>query len=115
MCSVKACWVCAGVAGRVVSVTSPDKMMFPQPGLTKLDVVDYYLRIEAPLMAAIRGRPILMQRFPSGVDGSNFRDYLAAPGVLAVGGSWIAPAEVVRAGRYDEIERLAQQAQETLS
>jgi DNA ligase D len=60
------------VAGRVVTVTSPDKMMFPQPGLTKLDVVDYYRRIEGPLMGAIRGRPILMQRFPSGVDGSNF-------------------------------------------
>jgi DNA ligase D len=60
------------VAGRLVTVTSPDKMMFPQPGLTKLDVVDYYRRVEAPLMGAIRGRPILMQRFPSGVDGSNF-------------------------------------------
>jgi DNA ligase D len=59
-------------AGRVVSITSPDKMMFPEPGLTKLDVVDYYRRIEAPLMTAIRGRPVLMQRFPSGVDGSNF-------------------------------------------
>jgi len=60
------------VAGRVVTVSSPDKMMFPQPGLTKLDVVDYYRRIDAPLMGAIRGRPILMQRYPSGVDGSNF-------------------------------------------
>jgi len=60
------------VAGRLVTITSPDKMMFPQPGLTKLDVVDYYRRVEAPLMGAIRGRPILMQRFPSGVDGSNF-------------------------------------------
>ena len=60
------------VAGRVVSVTSPDKMMFPEPGLTKLDVVDYYRSIELPLMTAIRGRPVLMQRFPNGVDGSNF-------------------------------------------
>ena len=46
--------------------------MFPEPGLTKLDVVDFYRRIEQPLMTAIRGRPVLMQRFPSGVDGSNF-------------------------------------------
>jgi 2-dehydro-3-deoxyphosphogluconate aldolase/(4S)-4-hydroxy-2-oxoglutarate aldolase len=50
-----------------------------------------------------------------GVDGSNFRDYLAAPGVLAVGGSWIAPKELVRSGRYDEIERLAREAHETHS
>ena len=52
------------VAGRVVSVTSPDKIMFPKPNLTKLDVVDYYRRVEQPLMAAIQGRPVLMQRFP---------------------------------------------------
>ena len=60
------------MAGRVVNLSSPDKIMFPEPGLTKLDIVDYYRRIEQPLMTAIRGRPVLMQRFPSGVDGSNF-------------------------------------------
>jgi len=60
------------VAGRVVSLTSPDKVMFPEHGQTKLDVVDYYRAVEHPLMAAIRGRPVLMQRFPSGVDGSSF-------------------------------------------
>src|SRR3954471_13173955 len=60
------------VAGRVVNLSSPDKVMFPEPGLTKLDVVDFYRQVEEPLMTAIRGRPVLMQRFPSGVDGSNF-------------------------------------------
>ena len=50
-----------------------------------------------------------------GVDASNLRDYLAAPGVLAVGGSWIASEDLVRAGRYGDIERLAAQAKETLS
>jgi DNA ligase D len=60
------------VAGRIVSVTSPDKVMFPQQGQTKLDVVDYYRSVEDELMAAIRGRPVLMQRYPNGVDGSSF-------------------------------------------
>ena len=60
------------MAGRVVNLSSPDKVMFPEPGLTKLDVVDFYRQVELPLMTAIRGRPVLMQRFPSGVDGSNF-------------------------------------------
>ncbi len=32
------------VAGRVVNLSSPDKVMFPEPGLTKLDVVDFYRR-----------------------------------------------------------------------
>jgi DNA ligase D-like protein (predicted polymerase) len=60
------------VAGRIVSITSPDKVMFPQQGQTKLDVVGYYRSVEHELMAAIRGRPVLMQRFPNGVDGSSF-------------------------------------------
>jgi DNA ligase D len=60
------------VAGRVVTLSSPDKVMFPEPGLTKLDVVDFYRELERPLLTAIRGRPVLMQRFPNGVDGSSF-------------------------------------------
>jgi DNA ligase D len=59
-------------AGRVVTVTSPEKVMFPEPGLTKLDVVEFYRRLEAPLMTAMGGRPVLMQRFPNVVDGSSF-------------------------------------------
>ncbi len=60
------------MAGRTVTITSPDKVMFPQQDQTKLDVVDYYRSIEHELMGAIRGRPVLMQRFPNGVDGSSF-------------------------------------------
>jgi 2-keto-3-deoxy-6-phosphogluconate aldolase len=50
-----------------------------------------------------------------GIDGSNFARYLAAPGMLAVGGSWIASKDFIRAGSDDEIERLARAAQETRS
>jgi DNA ligase D len=60
------------VAGRTVSITSPDKVMFPEHGQTKLDLVDYYRSVEQQLMGAIRGRPVLMQRFPNGVGGSSF-------------------------------------------
>lgn len=47
-----------------------------------------------------------------GVNGATLGDYLALPSVLAVGGSWVAPPELLRAGRYDEIER---RARETVS
>ena len=60
------------VAGRVVRVTSADKVMFPERGETKLDLVEYYLAIEEPLMRAVGGRPVLMQRFPNGAGGSSF-------------------------------------------
>jgi DNA ligase D len=59
-------------AGRTVRVTSPGKVMFPERGETKLDLVQYYLAVEEPLMRAMGGRPTLMQRFPNGVGGSSF-------------------------------------------
>jgi 2-dehydro-3-deoxyphosphogluconate aldolase/(4S)-4-hydroxy-2-oxoglutarate aldolase len=44
-----------------------------------------------------------------GVDAANVADYLAVPSVVACGGSWLVRPEVVRAGRFDEIERLARE------
>jgi len=60
------------LAGRTVRVSSPDKVMFPEGGQTKLDLVRFYESIEAPLMRAMGGRPVLMQRFPHGAGGSSF-------------------------------------------
>ncbi len=59
-------------AGREVRITSPHKVFFPQRGDTKLDLVRYYLAVEQPIMAAMRGRPTLLQRFPEGAGGSSF-------------------------------------------
>jgi len=60
------------VDGRDVSISSPGKVFFPGSGETKLDLVRYYLRVGEPLMRAMGGRPVLMQRFPNGVGGPNF-------------------------------------------
>ncbi|HEY7105741.1 MAG TPA: ATP-dependent DNA ligase, partial [Acidimicrobiia bacterium] len=60
------------VSGRTVRLTSPGKVMFPERGETKLDLVEYYRAIEAPLLLAMGGRPVLMQRFPNGATGSSF-------------------------------------------
>ena len=60
------------VAGRVVRVSSPDKVFFPDPVITKVDLVHYYLSVEPALMRSMGGRPVLLQRFPDGVGGGNF-------------------------------------------
>ncbi len=59
-------------AGRAVRVTSPDKVFFPERGETKLDLIEYYLAVEGPLLDAVGGRPSLLQRFPDGVGGKSF-------------------------------------------
>lgn len=64
------------VAGRTLTVTNPDKVMFPAAfggrGATKLDLVSYYVSMEAPVMRQMRNRPVLLQRFPNGSTGSSF-------------------------------------------
>ncbi|MHB1584257.1 MAG: non-homologous end-joining DNA ligase [Acidimicrobiales bacterium] len=59
-------------AGRQVAIGHPDKVLFPECGLTKLDLVEYYRSVEAPLLAAAGGRPVMLQRFPNGAAGSSF-------------------------------------------
>ena len=60
------------VAGREVTITSPDKVFFAARGDTKLALVNYYLAMEDVVMRAMIDRPVLMQRFPSGAGGSSF-------------------------------------------
>src|SRR4051812_40627110 len=54
------------VAGRTIDVSNPDKVFFAGRGDTKLDLIEYYLAVEEPILAAMGGRPVLLQRFPNG-------------------------------------------------
>jgi len=67
------------VAGRAVRVTNPGAVFFPERGETKLDLVRYYLAVQEPLMAAMGGRPVLLQRFPAGAAGPSFFQKRVAP------------------------------------
>jgi DNA ligase D len=67
------------VAGHPVRITNPGKVFFPERGETKLDLARYYLAVGEPLMAAMGGRPVLLQRFPNGVGGSSFFQKRVAP------------------------------------
>ena len=60
------------VAGRELTITSPEKVFFSERGETKLDLARYYLAVAEPLLAVAGGRPTLMQRFPHGAEGSSF-------------------------------------------
>ncbi|BDZ43486.1 ATP-dependent DNA ligase [Paraoerskovia sediminicola] len=55
------------VDGRTVRVSSPDRVIFPERGLTKLDVVRYYVAVGDGILAALRDRPTTLERWPKGV------------------------------------------------
>ncbi len=59
-------------AGKVLEISHPEKVFFAEAGRTKLDLVRYYQAVEPALMAAMGGRPVLLQRFPHGAGGSSF-------------------------------------------
>ena len=54
------------IGSRTVRVTSPDKVYFPDVGLTKLDVVTYYVTVGEGIFAALQDRPTTMERWPGG-------------------------------------------------
>jgi DNA ligase D-like protein (predicted polymerase) len=60
------------VAGRTVTVTNPDKVYFPVPGHTKLDLVRYYVAVAEGALRGIRGRPIVLKRYVDGADQPAF-------------------------------------------
>jgi DNA ligase D len=53
-------------------VSNPDKVYFPDRGVTKLRVVEYYLAVAQPLLRVLRDRPTTLKRFPDGVTGDPF-------------------------------------------
>jgi DNA ligase D len=57
------------VGGRTVRITNPDRVYFPATGATKRDLVDYYLAVGPGIVNALRERPCMMHRFPTGVSG----------------------------------------------
>ena len=54
------------VGNRTVRVTSPDKIYFPAVGLTKLEVVQYVVAVGDGILAALKNRPVTMERWPGG-------------------------------------------------
>src|SRR5689334_6302106 len=57
------------IADKVVRVTNPDRVYFPARGETKLDLVEYYLSVGDGIVNALRERPCMLHRFPTGVSG----------------------------------------------
>ena len=55
------------VRGRTVRVSSPDRVVFPERGLTKLDVVQYFLAVGDGILGALLHRPTTLERWPKGV------------------------------------------------
>jgi bifunctional non-homologous end joining protein LigD len=60
------------VDGRELTLSNLDKVLYPEAGFTKGQVIDYYARIAPALLPHLRDRPLTMKRWPDGVDHTPF-------------------------------------------
>ena len=69
------------VAGQTVSLTSLERVYWPDEELTKFDLLCYYLRVSSYLMPHLKNRPAILQRWPRGVNAPMFfqQDLASAP------------------------------------
>jgi DNA ligase D len=90
------------VAGRTVRISSPDRVYFSARGETKLDLARYYMSVGEGIVRALRERPCMLHRFPSGVDGDKVHQKRIPSGAP----DWIETVRVTfpRYGRHaDEL------------
>lgn len=88
------------IAGRELTVSNLDKVLFPACGFTKGQLVDYYVRVADSILPHLRQRPLTMKRFPNGVDGKFFfekRIPTHAP-------DWVASVTVPSTDKHGDIE-----------
>ncbi|HEX9519405.1 MAG TPA: non-homologous end-joining DNA ligase [Streptosporangiaceae bacterium] len=90
------------VGERTVRITNPDRVYFPARGETKLDLVRYYMSVGDGIVRALRERPCMLHRFPSGVAGEKVHQKRVPSGAPA----WLETVRVhfPRYGRHaDEL------------
>lgn len=60
------------VEGRRIRLSNLDKVLYPDAGFTKAQVIDYYSRVAPVLLPHLKDRPVTLRRFPDGVTGQPF-------------------------------------------
>jgi bifunctional non-homologous end joining protein LigD len=60
------------IGGRELTVSNLEKVLFPQSGFAKGQLIDYYVRVAPVMLPHLRERPLTMKRFPDGVEGKSF-------------------------------------------
>jgi bifunctional non-homologous end joining protein LigD len=60
------------VDGRLLKLTNLDKILWPEVGFTKGQMIDYYTRVAPALLPHLKDRPLTLKRYPNGVDGEMF-------------------------------------------
>jgi bifunctional non-homologous end joining protein LigD len=80
----------AAAAKRRVSISNPKKVFWPQEGYTKFDLCHYYESMADVLLPLLRERPVILVRYPDGIEGKSFYQWNAPQGTP----SWVRTVKV---------------------
>jgi bifunctional non-homologous end joining protein LigD len=88
------------VDGMTIMVSNLDKVLYPETGFTKANVIDYYIRVAPVLLPHLKHRPITLKRYPDGVNGFFFYEK-QCPSHRP---EWIKTARVPTSGKREHID-----------
>ncbi|NJP99321.1 non-homologous end-joining DNA ligase [Streptomyces zingiberis] len=87
------------IGRRTLTVRRPDKLLFPDDGITKADLVDHYRSVSRRMLPQLRDRPLMMVRHPDGIDGGpplvqknipgHFPDWIRRAGLRTADGTTV--------------------------
>jgi bifunctional non-homologous end joining protein LigD len=98
------------IDGHPITVTHPDRVVFPEDGITKGEVVEYYRKIAERMLSHVRERPLHMNRFPGGIKWAPIQQKRVPDSFPG----WIKRVTVGRHGKGDTITHAVIDDQATL-
>jgi bifunctional non-homologous end joining protein LigD len=87
------------IEGRHLSLTNLEKVLYPETGFTKGQVIDYYARIAPVLVPHLAGRPLTLKRYPEGVD----KEYFFEKNATKHRPDWVKTAPIWSEGNHRNI------------
>lgn len=82
------------VGAHNIEITHPDKILFPQDGITKSDLIEYYRNVADVMLPYLKDRPLVMNRYPNGID----KPWFVQQSVSDYFPDWIDRVEVTKEG-----------------
>src|SRR5258708_643467 len=98
------------VDGRTLALTHLNKIYFPESGIRKRDLLAYYYRIADHILPFLKDRPLVMRRYPNGIDGQSFFQKEAPESIP----DWIQRARVYSDERGGEMDYVMAQDRPSL-